>query len=46
MNFPTINVDPPKREKINLFKIRKVWCFKYFFDDKEIFNELYNYYKQ
>jgi len=46
MNFPTFDVDPPKREKINLFKIRKVWCFKHFFDDKEIFKELYNYYNQ
>jgi len=46
MSIPTFDVDPPKREKINLFKIRKVWCFKHFFDDKEIFKELYDYYNQ
>jgi hypothetical protein len=46
MSVPTFDVDPPKREKINLFKIRKVWCFKHFFDDKEIFKELYEYYNQ
>jgi len=46
MSVPTLDVDPPKREKINLFKIRKVWCFKHFFDDKEIFKELYEYYNQ
>jgi hypothetical protein len=46
MSVPTFDADPPKREKINLFKIRKVWCFKHFFDDKELFKELYNYYNQ
>jgi hypothetical protein len=41
MSVPTFDVDPPKREKINLFKIGGVWCFKYFLDDKEIFKEQY-----
>ena len=29
-----------------MFKIGRLWCFKYFFDDKEIFKELYEYYNQ
>ena len=46
MRDPTVAGCPPKREKINLFKIGRVWCFKHFFDDKELFRELYEYYNQ
>ena len=46
MSFPTFDVDPPKREKINIFKIGSLWCFKYFFGDREIFNELSEYYNR
>jgi hypothetical protein len=31
-------------EKIYIFKKGSLWCFKYFFDDREIFNELADYY--
>jgi hypothetical protein len=33
-----------KREKVNIFKIGSLWCFKYFFDDREIFTDLSEYY--
>ncbi len=33
-----------KREKINIFKIGGLWCFKYFFGDREIFTDLSEYY--
>ena len=33
-----------KKERINIFKIGKLWCFKHFFDDREIFSELADYY--
>lgn len=32
------------RKKINIFKIGKIYCFKYFFTDRQIFNELLPYY--
>jgi hypothetical protein len=32
--------------KINIFKIGSLWCFKYFFGDREIFNELSEYYNR
>ena len=35
-----------KRDSINIFKIGSLWCFKYFFDDREIFNELSDYYNR
>jgi hypothetical protein len=44
MSHPTVAGGPLKREKINIFKIGRVWCFKHFFDDKELFKELYKYY--
>jgi hypothetical protein len=46
MSDPTVAGRPPKREKINIFKLGRLWCFKHFFDDKEIFRELYEYYNQ
>jgi hypothetical protein len=35
-----------KRHKINIFKIGRLWCFKYFFKDNEIFKELSGSYNQ
>jgi len=34
------------RKKINIFKIRKLYCFKYYFNDKKIFEELSKYYNE
>jgi len=28
----------------NIFKIGGIWCFKHFFNDREVFNELSGYY--
>jgi hypothetical protein len=36
MNIPTFDIEPEKKKKLNFFKIGRIWCFKYFFDDKEI----------
>lgn len=41
MSEQTSNV---KKEKINVFKIGDLWCFKYFFGDREIFTDLAEYY--
>ncbi|MHC1599780.1 MAG: hypothetical protein ACXQS5_03040 [Candidatus Methanospirareceae archaeon] len=41
MSEQTSNV---KKEKINIFKIGGLWCFKYFFGDREIFTGLSEYY--
>jgi len=46
MSFPTFDIEPEKKKKLNFFKIGKIWCFKYFFDDKEIFNDLLEYYNR
>jgi len=32
--------------KINIFKIVGIWCFKHFFNDREVFNELSGYYNR
>lgn len=45
MSFPTFDVDS-KKEKINIFKIGSLWCFKYFFNNKEIFKELSELYNR
>lgn len=34
----------PKRKRISVFKIGKLWVFKYFFEDKELFKALLDYY--
>ena len=34
------------RKKINIFKIGKLYCFKAYFNDKEIFKELSEYYNK
>jgi hypothetical protein len=35
-----------KRDKINIFKIGSLWCFKYFFGDRELFMVLSEYYNR
>jgi len=35
-----------KGEKINVFKIGDLWCFKYFFGDRELFDGLSEYYNR
>ncbi len=35
-----------KGDKINVFKIGNLWCFKYFFGDREIFMGLSEYYNR
>ncbi len=35
-----------KGDKINIFKIGELWCFKYFFGDRELFMELSEYYNR
>ena len=34
------------RKKINIFKIGKLYCFKVYFSDREIFKELSEYYNK
>lgn len=34
------------RKKINIFKIGKCYCFKYYFSDGQVFNELSPYYNR
>jgi hypothetical protein len=36
----------PKRKSINVFKVGKLWLFKYFFDNKEIFEALLDHYNK
>lgn len=35
-----------KGDEINIFKIGSMWCFKYFFGDRELFMELTEYYNR
>ena len=35
-----------KGEVINIFKIGDLWCFKYFFGDRELFDGLSEYYNR
>jgi hypothetical protein len=34
------------RKKINIFKIRKLYCFKHYFNDREVFDGLSKYYNE
>ncbi len=43
LEFPTSDVTQ-RRKFITLFKIGKLWVFKYFFEDKETFRALAEYY--
>jgi hypothetical protein len=36
----------PRRRRITVFKVGKLWVFKQFFDNKEIFKALLGYYNQ
>ena len=36
----------PRRRRITVFKVGKLWVFKQFFDNKEIFKALLAYYNQ
>jgi hypothetical protein len=36
----------PKRKRINVFKVGKLWLFKYFFNNKDIFKALLDYYNK
>jgi hypothetical protein len=36
----------PKRKRINVFKLGKLWVFKHFFDNKELFKALLDYYNK
>lgn len=36
----------PKRKHITMFKVGKHWIFKHFFDDKDTFRELADYYNK
>jgi hypothetical protein len=45
MEFSTFDV-APKRKHIAVFKVGKLWLFKYFFEDKEVFKALLDYYNK
>ena len=34
----------PKRKRINVFKVGKLWLFKHFFDNRELFEALLDHY--
>src|SRR5271157_1501541 len=43
--FSTFEV-VPKRNRINIFKVGKLWLFKYFFDNTELFEALLDHYNK
>lgn len=45
MKFSTFDVEP-KREHINVFKVGKLWLFKHFFDNRDLFEALLDYYNK
>jgi hypothetical protein len=45
MEFSTFEV-VPKRNRINVFKVGKLWLFKYFFDNRELFEALLDHYNK
>ena len=45
MEFSTFDVEP-KRKQITVFKVGKLWLFKYFFEDKDVFKALLDYYNK
>jgi hypothetical protein len=45
MQPSTFDVKEPHK-RINVFKVGKIWLFKHFFDDKEIFKALLGHYNQ
>ena len=45
MEFNTFDV-VPKRKRITVFKVGKLWLFKYFFDNRELFEALVDRYNK
>jgi len=45
MEFSTFEV-VPKRIRINVFKVGKLWLFKYFFDNRNLFEALLDHYNK
>jgi hypothetical protein len=45
MQFSTFEV-VPKRKHINVFKVSKLWLFKVFFDNRELFEALLDHYNK
>jgi DNA integrity scanning protein DisA with diadenylate cyclase activity len=45
MEFSTFDVIP-KRKSITVFKVGKLWLFKCFFEDKEVFKALLDHYNK
>lgn len=45
MEFSTFDI-VPKRKRINVFKLGKLWLFKYFFENMEIFEALLDHYNK
>ena len=45
MEFSTFDV-VPKRNRVNVFKVGKLWLFKYFFDKRELFEALLDHYNK
>ena len=45
MEFSTFEV-VPKRIRINVFKLGKLWLFKYFFDNRELFEAMLDHYNK
>jgi hypothetical protein len=43
--FNTFDV-VPRRKKITIFKLGKLWVFKQFFDNRKVFNALLDYYNK
>ena len=45
MQFSTLDV-VPKRKRINVFKVGKLWLFKQFFDNRALFDALLDHYNK
>src|SRR5271157_4887297 len=45
MQFSTFDV-VPKRIRVNVFKVGKLWLFKYFFDNRNLFEALLDHYNK
>ena len=45
VEFSTFDV-VPKRIRVNVFKVGKLWLFKHFFDNRELFEALLDHYNK
>ena len=45
MNFSEFGLEP-KYKRIVVFKLGKLWVFKYFFNDRKVYDELLDYYNK